>query len=137
MSNERLFIDTVFIQALLNKGDQYHLQAIAFAPRVRQAREVVVTEAILVEVGNALSSEDRSLATRFIEKCYQTANMRVVSIDTALLRRGLQLYQQRQDKTWGLTDCISFVTMSDYQLMDAVTADIHFVQAGFRALLRD
>ena len=137
MSNERLFLDTFFIQALLNKYDQYHQQARLFLPRVKMAKEVWITEAILVEVGNALSSYDRNLASTFIEQCYVTNNMRIVSVDTVLLRRGLNLYKQRQDKDWGLTDCISFVTMSDYSLIDAVTADIHFVQAGFRALLRD
>ena len=137
MSNERLFLDTFFIQALLNKYDQYHQQARFFLPRIKMAKEVWITEAILVEVGNALSSYDRNLASIFIEQCYVTNNMRIVSVDTVLLRRGLNLYKQRQDKDWGLTDCISFVTMSDYSLIDAVTADIHFVQAGFRALLRD
>jgi uncharacterized protein len=52
-----------------------------------------------------------------------------------LLNRALELYSNRQDKTWGLIDCISFVVMSEQSLTDAVTADIHFVQAGFRALL--
>ena len=137
MSNERLFLDTFFIQALLNKYDQYHQQARLFLPRIKMAKEVWITEAILVEVGNALSSYDRNLASTFIEQCYVTNNMRIVSVDTVLLKRGLNLYKQRQDKDWGLTDCISFVTMSDYSLIDAVTADIHFVQAGFRALLRD
>jgi predicted nucleic acid-binding protein len=137
MSNERLFLDTFFIQTLLNKYDQYHQQARLFLPRVKMAKEVWITEAIFVEVGNALSSYDRNLASNFIEQCYVTNNMRIVSVDTVLLRRALNLYKQRQDKDWGLTDCISFVTMSDYSLIDAVTADIHFVQAGFRALLRD
>ncbi|WP_225893949.1 hypothetical protein [Atlanticothrix silvestris] len=53
-----------------------------------------------------------------------------------MLIRALQLYNERPDKTWGLTDCISFVVMWEQGLTDAVTADIHFVQAGFRALLR-
>ena len=52
MSDDRLFMDTVFIQALLNKHDQYHHQAKTFLPRVRVAKTVWVTEAILVEVGN-------------------------------------------------------------------------------------
>jgi hypothetical protein len=63
--------------------------------------------------------------------------MKIVSVDTVLLKRGLTLYQERKDKSWGLTDCISFIVMGDQQLTDALTADIHFVQAGFRALLRD
>ncbi len=53
MSGSRLLLDTVFIQALLNQRDQYHDQAKAFLPRVRAAKEVWVTEAVLIEVGNA------------------------------------------------------------------------------------
>lgn len=33
------------------------------------------------------------------------------------------------------TDCISFVVMREKNLIDALTADRHFIQAGFRALL--
>ncbi len=135
MNGERLFLDTVFIQALLNKHDSYHLQARAFFPRVRVA-EVWITEAILIEVGNALSAIDRSGAVTFIQQCYHASNMHVVAVDSVLLSQALQLYQERPDKTWGLTDCISFVAMQQQSLMDAVTADQHFVQAGYRALLR-
>lgn len=137
MNDERLFLDTVFIQALLNKRDQYHAQAKAFLPRVRAAKEVWLTEAVLVEVGNALAAVNRQGAVQFIQQCYSTANLRVVTVDTLLLTRALQLYNERPDKTWGLTDCISFVVMWEQGLTDAVTADMHFVQAGFRALLRE
>jgi hypothetical protein len=56
MNNERLLLDTVFVQALLNQRDQYHDKAKTFLPRVRDAAEVWITEAILVEIGNALSA---------------------------------------------------------------------------------
>lgn len=135
MSTERLLLDTVFIQALLNKRDQYHTQARSFLPRVRAAAEVWVTEAVLTEVGNALSVYDRTGAVAFIRQCYQTANMRVVSVDTPLFVQALDLYQARPDKGWGLTDCISFVVMQQQGLTDAVTTDSHFPQAGYRALL--
>ncbi len=135
MADERLFLDTVFIQALLNRRDQYHLQAISLLPHIRNAREVWITEAVLIEVGNALSALNRQVAIQFIQQCYQTANMRVVTVDTQLLNRALQLYQARPDKTWGLTDCISFAVMQEQDLIIAATADQHFLQAGYRALL--
>ncbi|MEH1882156.1 type II toxin-antitoxin system VapC family toxin [Nostoc sp.] len=137
MSDERLFLDTVFIQAVLNKHDRYHHQAKTFLPRVRAAKAVWVTEAILVEVGNALSAVNRPGAVQFIQQCYKTANLQVVTVDTSLLAHALQLYSERPDKTWGLTDCISFTVMQERSLTDALTADLHFVQAGFRALLRE
>ena len=136
MNQERLFLDTVFIQALLNKNDQYHTQAKALLTRVKSAVEVWVTEAVLIEVGNALSAVNRTASVQFINQCYQTDNIKVVSVDTTLLMRALELYHSRQDKDWGLTDCISFVVMKEQGLIYAVTADIHFVQTGFVALLR-
>jgi predicted nucleic acid-binding protein len=48
-----------------------------------------------------------------------------------------EYYRARADKAWSLTDCISFVVMSEHGLSEALTADVHFEQASFRALLRD
>jgi predicted nucleic acid-binding protein len=64
-------------------------------------------------------------------------HVKVVSVDTALLRRAIDFYQSREDKEWGLTDCISFIVREDNGLTDALTTDEHFQQAGFRALLRE
>ena len=137
MSNERLFLDTAFIQALLNPRDDYHNQAKQLFPRIRAASEVWITEAIFAEVGNALSAFNRNGAVQFIQQCYRTDNIKIVSVDTELLMQALALYQSRPDKTWGLTDCISFIVMQQQNLTDAVTGDRHFVQAGFRALMLD
>lgn len=135
MSRERLFLDTAFIQALLNPRDDYHQQARQLFPRIRAASEVWITEAVLVEVGNALSALNRDAAVQFTQQCYGTDNIHVVSVDTALLMRSLNLYQFRSDKDWGLTDCISFVVMQQQNLTDAVTSDRHFLQAGFNTLM--
>jgi len=48
---------------------------------------------------------------------------------------GWTLYQQRPDKEWGLTDCISFVVMQEQGISEAFTSDHHFTQAGFTILL--
>ncbi|MEA2573080.1 MAG: uncharacterized protein QOH93_378 [Chloroflexia bacterium] len=91
MINDKLLLDTVFIQALLNRRDAYHQQALVLFPRVRNTREVWVTEAVLIEVANALSALNRSAAVEFIRQCYQTPNTRVVNIDTPLLHQALEL----------------------------------------------
>ncbi len=134
-SKERLFLDTAFIQALLNKRDQYHLQALTLLPRVKNAAEVWTTEAILMEVGNALSSFNRQQVVNFIKQCYETQNIKVVNISPQLFRQGLTLYESRLDKKWGLVDCISFVVMQQQNLIYALTSDRHFIQAGFQVLL--
>lgn len=136
-SGARLFLDTFYVQALLNPRDSHHARALALLPQVRHAAEVVTTEAVFAEVGNALSGTPRlrQLAAAFIRRCYTEPNMAVVPVDTALLTRALELFESHTDKEWGLTDCISFVVMSDRGLTDAATGDRHFQQAGFRALM--
>lgn len=56
--------------------------------------------------------------------------------DATLIEAAVTLYMRRPDKEWGLTDCLSFVVMGGEGLGDALTADHHFEQAGFTALLR-
>ena len=108
MKPDRLFVDTSFVQAILNRADQYHAAAIQLLPRMQSAAELWITEAVLLEVGNALSVISRTLANDFIRQCYSTPNVCLVPATTPLLMRGLDLFHQRQDKTWSLTDCISF-----------------------------
>jgi predicted nucleic acid-binding protein len=136
MATERLFLDTSYVVALLNRKDQCHAKAVGLQLRLDQA-EVWVTEVVLIEIGDTLGGWNRRAAFEFIEQCYQTTNMKVVSHDTALVRQALQLFASRMDKDWGLTDCISFVVMKDHGLTDALTADRHFIQAGFRALMSE
>ena len=49
---------------------------------------------------------------------------------------GLQLYAERLDKEYSLTDCISPATMKAEGMTESVTGDRHFEQEGFRALFR-
>lgn len=59
----------------------------------------------------------------------------IIHVDSHLFENAL-IYNQRSD-TWSLTDCSSFLIMSHYSITDAIAHDKHFIQAGFRALLRD
>ncbi len=59
-------------------------------------------------MGNAFSAMNPGAASQFIRQCYQTPNIRVVSVDTALLDRALELYGARPEKDWGLTDRLYF-----------------------------
>lgn len=135
MNGDRLFLDTAYVLARVDRRHQHHRLAVALGRRVRDAAEVWTTEAVLIEIGNGLSATHRDEAVRFIRQCYQTSNIRVESLDTPLLSRALTLYEARPDKLWGLTDCISFAVMENHRLTEALTSDRHFHQAGFRALL--
>lgn len=53
-----------------------------------------------------------------------------------LYAQALRLYRERPDKEWSLTDCVSLIVMRERNMTEALTADEHFQQAGFRALLK-
>jgi uncharacterized protein len=55
---------------------------------------------------------------------------------TDLYEEGVKLYAARDDKEWSLTDCLSFVVMQEANITESLTADHHFEQAGFVALLK-
>jgi predicted nucleic acid-binding protein len=130
----RCFADTSFYVAVVNNQDAIHRIAIDF---VRQFRgRIIVTEYVLVELGNWLArTNDRSAFVRLNQQIQSDPKTLVVAADRALYVAGLGLYASRLDKDWSLTDCISFVVMRQFGLRDALTADRHFVQAGFNALL--
>lgn len=128
-----VFADTSFYLALLRKDDSSHVRAIAEA---RIARTLVTTEAILLELGNACArARDHVDFLSLTAGLRASKRVKIVEFDRSLLNRGLELFAARSDKDWSLTDCISFVVMSDSQITDALTADKHFAQAGFQPLL--
>ena len=129
-----VFADTSFYVALLSKADQGHQRAIAWGERVLGRQ--VVTEYVLVELGSALASvKDRHLFVPFARRLLADPETLFIPASHHLLRRGLELFAGRSDKDWSLVDCLSFAVMKQRRLTDALTADRHFEQAGFRALL--
>lgn len=132
----RVFADTWFFLAVLNPSDPQHARAIAMSRD--ELRHRVTTDWVLVEVGDALCQRgNREVFVQFFDWLKMHRVTTVVPASRALLEEGLQLYRYRRDKDWPLTDCISFVVMEDERISDALTADQHFTQAGFKALFRD
>jgi hypothetical protein len=129
-----VFIDTGYILALLNSGDDQHGRAEAVSRQVQPP--FLTTEAVLTEIGNALSrARWRALGYATIQDLREDPNVETVTVDAALFERALGLYGARMDKEWSLTDCISFVVMQERDLTQALTTDRHFIQAGFENLL--
>jgi hypothetical protein len=96
-----------------------------------------VTEYVLVELGSVLARvEKRQVFVPFVERLLANPDVVFVPASTALFQRGLALFKSRPDKNWSLVDCISFIVMKQHRLTDALTADHHFQQAGFKVLLK-
>jgi uncharacterized protein len=129
-----VFLDTSYVLALLNTKDELHLSAKNIAEQI--LRPIITTEAVLTEIANSLSKiQWRSLAVETIEDFRNDPETEVIPVSSDLFSSALELYANRMDKEWSLTDCISFVVMKVHQLTEALTSDHHFEQAGFKLLL--
>ena len=69
-----------------------------------------------------------------VQAIHRDPNIRVLPQTRNSFLGGPQLYQERPDKEYSLTDCISMQTMRDEGITDILTADRHFEQEGFNAL---
>jgi hypothetical protein len=131
----RIFADSYFFFAILNPHDAVHAKAIDFG---REHRGPLVTTAwVLTEVADGLASTPRrQVFRRLLENLEANKANLIVPANAETFEKGVELYHARPDKQWSLTDCISFVVMSEEQVTEALTGDHHFEQAGFTALLQ-
>ena len=125
----------IFFLALLNPDDaQYHRRATEIN---RVDRPIVTTVWVLIELADHLCAvRNRHLFGKVRAAVISDRRFLIQPAEQRLLERAIALYEDRPDKDWSLTDCTSFVRMRDGKLMDALTADHHFEQAGFQALLK-
>jgi uncharacterized protein len=132
-----VFTDTSGWLAILNSGDVYHGKAVKiYQELLENGCRFVLHEAILLELGNSLSSvKARKLAIKLKENIETSERIEVVSISSELYQAGWKLYAERLDKDWGIVDCISFIVMERFGIAEVLTADKHFEQAGFIKLL--
>ncbi len=130
----RVFADTFYFFALINPKDIAHLPALEFS----EARDIslVTTSWVLTELADGLSrSGSREIFAMVLDDFRTNPPDIIVPASQVLFDEGVSLYNDRPDKNWSLTDCISFVVMHEHGLTDALTGDHHFEQAGFNILL--
>ncbi|MFT3882753.1 MAG: PIN domain-containing protein [Gemmatales bacterium] len=132
---KRVFADTFYFLALLNPGDQAHSRAIVAACSFQG--ELVTTCWVLTELADAMSSPpNRNEFISTLNDLRTSPQVRIYEPEPQLYQQGIQLFADRSDKHWSLTDCISFVVMKQEGISEALTGDRHFEQAGFVALLK-
>lgn len=136
--NPEVFLDTAYAVALSSPGDLFHQRAVHLADEMRQVGvRLVTTRAIVLEIGNTLSKQRyRHAAVSLLHALEGDPTVEIIPLSEQLWERAWRLFRERPDKEWGLTDCISFIVMQDRGLIEALTTDEHFLQAGFHALMR-
>jgi uncharacterized protein len=127
------FADTSFWIALVDNRDAYHARALDWSLKI--SGSIVTTEAVLLETANTFSKPiRRAQVIALIDHILSRGD---VEIAYKTWHHGWDLFKNRPDMSWSLTDCISFQVMQEQILTEALSADAHFRQAGFHALLLD
>jgi predicted nucleic acid-binding protein len=131
----KLFADSWYYLAMLNPRDSRHAEAKQLS--LRRTDPIVTTYWVLTEVVDAFSqAANRTNAIALVDALQHDVSVTIVPLEQSVWEAGMQLFRERGDKDWSLTDCISFAVMDDLGIREALTADIHFEQAGFVALFR-
>jgi uncharacterized protein len=132
-----IFLDTAYVNALVNTRDQWHDAAVQWQRKLSaEKRRLVTTEFVLVEIADGLAAvRFRGQAVQVIATLQASTLVEIIPASSQLFTAALELYRSRGDKDWGLTNCASIVVISERGLSEALTTDDHFRQAGLRALL--
>ncbi|MGH7224801.1 MAG: type II toxin-antitoxin system VapC family toxin [Gemmataceae bacterium] len=135
-----LFADTSGWGNLVDPTQPFHTLAANIYRAARgQGRKVITTNYVLAEFVALLTSPLRIPRPRvimLIDGLKNSPFIEVVHVDVTLDGEAWTLLRSRLDKEWSLVDCASFVLMQRRGIVEALTADHHFEQAGFVRLLK-
>lgn len=128
-----IFADAFYWIALLNPKDSWHEIAINYRPDFA----LLTTDVVLDETLNFFSKRGsfmRQKAVTLYENIQSDPNITVISSSPNIRQAATELYKNRIDKGYSVTDCISMIVMQQYQLTKILTNDHHFTQEGFKII---
>ena len=131
-----VFLDTAYLIALEAADDQHHEAAFRHWRNLTMSLPPLVTTSyVLAEVVTFFNSRNRhAKAVEVGSRLMRSPSVELVHVDEAMFHEAWRYFTQHSDKSYSLTDCISFVVMERLGIRTALTFDRHFVQAGFEKL---
>ena len=136
---DEAFADTAGWAALFVEKQVGHDEAVrAVDAWINTGKRLVTTSLVLAEFVALAESPlrvPRSKQVAYVEAIRAAPWVEIIHVDAGLQDDGWNLFKARLDKTWSLVDCVSFVLMQDRGILQALTRDHHFEQAGFVRLL--
>jgi predicted nucleic acid-binding protein len=127
-----VFADTSYWIALTNVQDIMYEKARSYSQSLRSGA-VLTTGEVLIEYLNyfaAWGEHFRHKASENVKAMLRNRNVRILPQAHETFLAGLNLYRDRLDKGYSLTDCISMQTMRREGLTEVLSSDRHFEQEG-------
>ena len=134
----RVFVDTGFWVAKVNRKDVW-ADAAGKATESLGNTQLVTTDEVLAEFLNLLSGygeQMRKVAVRFVRTILENPNVVVHPQTRKSFLDGLVFYEERRDKSYSLTDCISMKAMHHEGVNEVLSTDGDFQQEGFVNILQ-
>ena len=131
-----VFLDTGYVIALEAADDQYHDAAVQhWRDLTTQLPPLVTTSYVFDEVVTFFNSRNQhAKASEIGNRLLHSPTVQLVHVDEALFYDAWRYFTQHSDKSYSLTDCVSFMVMERLGIRTALAFDQHFVQAGFEKL---
>ena|SRR5260370_2364612 len=132
---DHLFIDTSGWAGSLCPQDEFYSAFSGFIQRAkRDRRRFITTNYIIAELVPLLSSRyhlPRKDVIELVNTVKTYTRTEIIHINQALDSDAWKHLETRSDKNWSLVDASSFVVMKQLDIVQALTGDHHFEQAGF------
>lgn len=129
-----MVLDTSGLMCLFDEDDWRHEDAqVCFdAATQKITHSYVLAEFVaLAEARGA----PRGPALEFVADLQDSHEVEVHYVDESLHREAVDFLRQRLDKQWSLCDAVSMLMLRERGLVEVLTTDHHFEQAGFVRLL--
>jgi len=131
----RVFSDSSFFAALLDRDDSNHERAIAIVEKIADAHyRPVTTNVILIEAHALILSSLGSARARQFLREVQAGKTLIIRVRASDEERAQEILFRYTDKEWSFADATSFVVMARLGIQYAFTFDSDFAQYGFTIL---
>jgi predicted nucleic acid-binding protein len=129
-----MLLDTSGLLCCFDADEARHNDAVRYyeGANVRLTHNYVLAEFVALAQARRLP---RTEALAFAADVVSDSDVTVVWIGPTIHEEAMRLLQSQTDKSYSLCDAVSFVVMRERGVLEALTTDRHFDQAGFRRLL--
>ena len=134
----KVFIDSSGLYALADRRDSHHAQAKERVSKLIESDAGLVLSDYIVDEACTLAKvrAGSDAALRLLDIVERSRAIDLVFIGVEQFQGAKAFFRRHADHGYSFTDCTSFVVMNELRIRDALTSDYHFVEAGFRILLK-